>query len=179
MYWWSADVSFDREWLQPNSISRIQLVQCTTAGPPGTSSDLIRFLEGCLFYWLFCTVGPTELENLGLMWLSFLWAQETPRQGPCPITFQHFYTVIDQSLKGTSVGNTKVTDLAFVVDAVILLNRWGFWWWLLNYSLRRPWHCGFRSVRRPKCMCLKTCWVKQSLFMCVAKILIPWKFHIP
>ncbi|KAG0710715.1 hypothetical protein GWK47_022229 [Chionoecetes opilio] len=39
---------------------------------------------------------------------------------PCPITFQHLYGLgIEQSDCGASLGNTKITDLVFVVDAVI------------------------------------------------------------
>ena len=124
-------MSFDRECLQPMSISS-QTPMAFDSVHRETLWDLLR-LRGIpariigLLTGLYS--GTVSAVKCGGGVASFFPVNTGVRQGSgqcacCSITFQHMHglgRVVEQSHCGASVGNTKITDLVFADDDAAIL----------------------------------------------------------
>ena len=163
-------MSFDRECLQPMSISRRRLTLWDLLRLRGIPARIIGLLTGLYSGTVSavkCGGGVSSCEyrcEAGLC--------------ACSITFQHMHGLgtrqgLEQSHFGASVGNTKITDLVFADDAPIFAESLEILVMALEALHEEVKPLGLKiSWPRPRFKCLEACWMKQySLSMRVARTL--------
>ena len=140
VYWWSTNISFNRGYSQPMSISSRRLIQCI-ARHCGIFCRIPAEIIGLLTSMYSGTESAVNCEG-GVS--IFFPVHKRVRQGCvlAPLLFNSCMDwvlgrVVDQSHCGASVGNTKITDLVFADNAVIFTESLEVRAVLLRHCTRR------------------------------------------